>query len=300
MSVFKDLFWFFHSNRTWEGFFSLWYLAQIRSIFYVIVLLYILIISFFFPDLINDLQPKKLQEFVLWEPLYYVVLLTVILGPLVEELLFRAWLKWWWRNISRLLWAILFAGVKYILHINWIQFADVSQAIRSLIGYAIYVLCVILVFHSFKPFFPSLSRIHRKYAHFIFWLSAICFGLVHIGNYEFVGINYWVIAMIVPQIILWIMLWFVRLRAGLWTSIGVHMFHNTIQIIPILLLKLIPWAIDTLTYTPGMHETNKEVNIWIILQAIFFFCVFMLIIWSCYKEVRSLFFESTNEWKHLQ
>jgi len=45
------------------------------------------------PELVESMQPIKLQTFILGDNTLFIVLLAVVIGPLMEELLFRAGMK---------------------------------------------------------------------------------------------------------------------------------------------------------------------------------------------------------------
>ena len=111
-----------------------------------------------------------------------ILLLAVIVAPVLEELIFRAPLKWF----------------------------------RS------------------SPYF----RI-------IFYVFAICFGVVHLTNFE---ITPQVLALapvlVAPQISIGILLGFVRVRFGLLWSITMHGLYNLILIGPLLVLRILEIPIE--------------------------------------------------------
>lgn len=300
MSVIKNLWKFlFHSKRNLDLTFSWQLLFQTRSLFYVLVILYSLGIWYFFPDLTTVFQPIKLQEFVFGENIRLVLMLIVFLWPLMEELLFRAGMKWWWRNVSRLVWAIIFALIKYFLgdtisHL-WIN----SQFLKSILWYGIYWFCVILSFHTLKPIFPSISRIYSRAWRLIFRVMTLAFGCVHLSNYDISQWNYLILLLIIPQILLWIMLWFVRCKRGLWYSILLHMFHNMVQIIPLLLMKQIIWKSTIVTYTPGARSLITGSNPSVIISSLFMMCIFFFVTRNMYNEIKALSMKNDAVWIKL-
>ncbi len=290
MSVLKQLYLFLTSSKPWDKTFSFGLLFQTRALFYCIVIIYTLWITYFFPNLLSELQPVKLQEFVFWEHIILVFALAVLLWPLMEELLFRAWMKRWWWNASRVLWALLFALVKYLLH-GYIENLQIhSQFITSSIGYCIYIICVIICFHCSKPFFPRISRIYSRFPMTIFWLLTLAFGLVHLSNYNISEWWYMLLLLIVPQIILWVMLWFVRMKWGLWFAIVLHMFHNVIQLIPLLIMKQMSGVTDVLTYTPNLKADDLFTNPRMLINSIYMSLLFCFVLRNIVKEIKYLFY----------
>lgn len=290
MSALKQLYLFLTSSKTTNSYFSLGFLFQTRSLFYCLVIVYTLWISYIFPNLLNELQPVKLQEFVFGEHSILVFVLAVLLWPLMEELLFRAWMRRWWWNVSRALGAFIFAFVKYLTY-DFIQSLNIdSQFIISCIGYGMYVICVILSFHLSKPFFPRISRLYSRYWMFIFWLLTLIFWLVHLSNYNISEWWYMLLFLIVPQILLWVMLWFVRMKRGLWFAIMLHMFHNAVQIIPLLILKKISWTSDVLTYVPNLSANTVYTNPRMLMNAIYMSMLFCFVLRNILRECKYLLY----------
>ncbi len=64
---------------------------------------------------------------------------------------------------------------------------------------------------------------------YIFYMSAISFGVVHIFNYEHYSLLQ-LLPMIIPQIIGGLILGYVRLQFGLWSAIAMHAMSNGILV----------------------------------------------------------------------
>jgi len=296
MSVLHSLYRFFTSSRfTLERFSVRWLsILQVRSVFYVLVILYSLIISYAMPELVESMQPIKLQTFILGDNTLFIVLLAVVIGPLMEELLFRAGMKWWGRNVSFLLWAILFWLIKYFLYDYLLSF-QLSQFYLSLVVYSLYILCVIIVFQLIKPFLPSISRRYSSYPWFIFRSLTILFGFIHLSNFSFSQWSWSFVLLIVPQIILWVMLGFVRMNWWLWSSIWLHMFHNLVQLIPLLIIKQIVWSNSTIaTYIPNT-KSLPDLSLsysWTLLSWLYGGVLFVVVWWNVYKEIKGILQEN--------
>lgn len=289
MSVYRKLIHYLRFYSPSTEIYSWWFLFQTRSVFYIIVIWYTLLVTFFFPEIKDGIQPVKLQEFIFGEHIRKVIGLTVLLWPLMEELLFRAGIKRWWRNVSWFLWAILFFLLRYLLGSS-IDALWWNQVYRSLLWYLMYLWCVILCFHTFKPLFPNLSRIYARRSWWIFRLSTLCFWLIHLTNFDLSRWNRIMLLLVVPQILLGVMLWFVRVKRWLAYSIILHMFHNLIQIIPVFILKQFSGpGKDILNYIPNMKPEDMLWNPWSYVAA--FYAIFlMLFVWYNVKnELAALF-----------
>lgn len=296
MSVLYSLYRFFTSTRfTLEQFSIRWLsILQVWSVFYILVITYTLLLTYIAPGLMETMQPVKLQEFVFGENTIFIVALTVIIWPLMEELLFRAGMKRWWRNVSFLLWALLFWFIKYILN-DYFLSLGLSQFYLSLAVYTLYGVCVLTVFHVVKPRLSSISRIYTRFSWWIFRSLTLLFGLVHLSNFSFTSRNWSLVLLIIPQIILGVMLGFVRMNWWLSSSIALHMFHNLIQLIPLLILKQLVWPHkDILTYIPNMSSTDLLSNPWSIVSWLYGGILFVVIAWNIIKEIQWILRTTTS------
>jgi membrane protease YdiL (CAAX protease family) len=124
-----------------------------------------------------------------------IVLLVAIVGPILEEIIFRMMIRF--RRNYIILWtikllAMLGVQTKYALLRNFRMRWD-------------------------------------QYFTVVFYCSVMIFGLVHITNFKG-SINVYLLAPILvsPQLIMGMVLGYVRLKYGLIWSIYFHSFHNTI------------------------------------------------------------------------
>ncbi len=150
-------------------------------------------------------------------------LYVVMVGPVLEEILFRSWLKFKIINI------LLFAGVLIFLFlIN--------------IGHKPYVVFVtgtlLFVFFSTLHLFKqeNIASFIQKHFKFFFYASSLGFGLVHATN--FTGHPWLILALSPilagPQIVLGFLLGYIRMKNGLVYSILLHMLVNTSVLLQLL------------------------------------------------------------------
>jgi membrane protease YdiL (CAAX protease family) len=145
------------------------------------------------------------------------ILIGIIFAPVFEEIFFRSLLKFSKRNI------ILFL-TSVIAVIIYSAFKTKIEFVLFLTGVFIGILCLLRFFNrnTIEQFISSKFK-------YIFYASALFFGLVHSSN--FTG-NVYVIAAFSlilggPQIALGLILGYIRMNYGLIYSILFHMLVNT-------------------------------------------------------------------------
>jgi hypothetical protein len=141
---------------------------------------------------------------------------ALIWAPLVEELLFRLVL----RQPLQALWVVpLMVGVLYFgLH---------DGALMLLAATIAGLWCI-----RFFTDVPSASgfrylRYYRNYFPWVFHLASLAFAAVHIRNFEFADIAWWMMVILVaPQWITGLVLGWMRVQRGLGASILLHALFN--------------------------------------------------------------------------
>lgn len=168
---------------------------------------------------INDLRKKY--------GLILMVCVVFIIGPFLEELIFRLPLN---LNISNI--AISISIIVYrCLSKHMFTFDP-----HSLVSY-LNILIALLVFFIIKRIFShlSLDKIKSKYFAGYFYLSAIIFGLMHIFNYPIhYSIIFVYIIFILPQITLGLFVGNIRMRHGFIWGFFLHVLINITFAFPLL------------------------------------------------------------------
>ena len=156
---------------------------------------------------------------------YYSIFLVVILGPLVEELIFRLILVPKRRNIAIFTFVFSFLVLNktyYINKIDWLLL--VSLVVSGLLSF--------LVFNLLKRN-PKIETAIGKRQKIITMVSVVLFGLGHIANIETL---YWELALLypvyaLPQMILGYVCSMQRLKLGfIWGLL----FHSMINLMAFL------------------------------------------------------------------
>lgn len=123
-----------------------------------------------------------------------IFFLVVIIAPLVEELIFRLYLRY---------------------------------ETNLLIGTSIRFSHLFLDREKAAQFDLDLNSKWSRFYPKIFYFSALLFGLVHLVNYEISPtILLFSPILVAPQIVLGLIIGFLRLRYGFWTGFMMHSFHN--------------------------------------------------------------------------
>ena len=151
---------------------------------------------------------------------YYGIFIVVILGPLVEELIFRLILVPKRRNIAIFTFVFSFLVLNktyYIIKIDWLLL--VSLVVSGLLSF--------LVFNLLKRN-PEIETAIGKRQKIITMVSVVLFGLLHIANIENL---HWELALLypvyaLPQMILGYIFSVQRLKLGFIWGLLFHSMNN--------------------------------------------------------------------------
>ena len=173
-----------------------------------------------------DPDNHKIMDMIKSYPVVLLLVLTVVIGPLIEELIFRLYLR----------------------------YKD-NYALRFLIS--IVSLTGVRNEQKAETFFISLWKKRYK---FIFYFSAVIFGLIHISNFEF---SYTILLLspilVAPQIILGLIIGYSRVRNGFVSGLLLHSLHNAFFIgIPLFFMLNDTEKLndETSLYSIKIEETN--------------------------------------------
>lgn len=167
----------------------------------------------------TDLTSGDQLNEVLRGSIWSVLLSVVILGPLVEEIIFRGWLSGTWRAALATVFSLLaIYGGAAILS----EYSVESSAIKSLILAA----CALTVFCAFSSL-GSTRRIvgFDRVFPFLFYAQAAAFGTLHFQNY---AASSPVIALFatLPLIACGLIWGYARIRLGLISAVILHAAYN--------------------------------------------------------------------------
>ncbi|WP_409432577.1 type II CAAX prenyl endopeptidase Rce1 family protein [Litorimonas sp. RW-G-Af-16] len=155
------------------------------------------------------------------------VVMAIVYAPIIEELLFRSWLRKSW-GILMVMPLLLCGSAIFILSRAASEFPMVSYA-----G----ILAIITAFGFYLPRYVSTrgepvlhDRAARRVFPYVFWAMAVLFGLIHLGNFTDEGLGLLAVIVILPQFVMGAVLGFVRMRFGLIAAILFHAAYNAIMV----------------------------------------------------------------------
>ncbi|MEM1312299.1 MAG: CPBP family glutamic-type intramembrane protease [Patescibacteria group bacterium] len=188
----------------------------------------------------NNIIIDYLSSTSAWE----VILIIVILGPILEELAFRLYLKPYKRSFL--------IGIYFYLLLLISTLFSYTESLTNayyLIGSVIFATLIIIgSFIFIKKVW--IEKVIEKYFRFLVYLSTITFGLIHITNYENLNQYWWLsLLLVLPQLIVGAVLPYVRVRLGFIWSILTHSLYNAILVIVPLGLLAGPGEVSQLIST---------------------------------------------------
>lgn len=180
------------------------------------------------PNKLSELENLGFDE--KWQQNLALFSLAVIAAPLIEEMLFRFPLKY--RRGAIALSMICFAT----LSANILQLTGVSIEQATLMSVIlIAVLSIILYFRLRGE--NQLDNFSNRYYPYLFYAAALLFAFAHVFNYELASDQMWMTPILVlPQMLLGLMLGFLRVKYGLWASIMAHAMNNFIPTLAIIFM----------------------------------------------------------------
>ena len=155
-------------------------------------------------------------------PIWQLMLFVVVVGPIMEELMFRTWIS----GQPRLL--VLVGGL-----LAWIggSYALAEFGLADSSSVAVPILIAIIAASVLAGLIRFWKRpVPRWYTGIfpaIFWGQALLFGFIHVFNYA--GDNpFALLPFVLPQLVGGLIWGYARIRFGWWSSIAMHMAYNLI------------------------------------------------------------------------
>lgn len=155
-------------------------------------------------------------------PVWQILLFVVVVGPIMEELIFRSWIS----GSPSLL--IPFCGVIIWITGSFIAeqlaLTDTNPAIAIILAAILILVGLICLSRFWKNVVPKW---YVRFFPWIFWSQAVLFGCVHLFNYA--GDNpLALLPFILPQLVGGLIWGYARICYGWWSNIVMHMSYNLI------------------------------------------------------------------------
>jgi hypothetical protein len=228
-----------------------WLIISMVSVFVVTVINWVL------SKFGISLENQSIIIDVIWSQSRRKVLLEIIIiGPIVEEFLFRSWI-----NLKRYRVLVWFLSACLILLKN------------DLLWYSWGVLILWIVVCSI--IYKTKYLTTNSWVKYSYIISSILFWLVHITNFK--GFHGREILIVIPQLLLWFFLGDIRLKYGLQYSIFLHIFHNSLVGIWIVVAKYL-WVrpLDTTSLHNPRMVTLIAICWWYYLITIWWIIISLL------------------------
>lgn len=170
-----------------------------------------------FTSLNLDQHPHKMEELIGQYSMFFVFLLAVVVAPIIEEVIFRSYLRWPFSIV--IIYIISLITVLILLFTKFDFLLASTLVLFALVGHSI---------------FRNIDKIEDYFKDkfgFVFYFSVIIFAYIHIFNFGNVTTWYYVPILVLPQFILALYLGYVRVRNNLLASIYIHMLNNIIPML---------------------------------------------------------------------
>lgn len=195
-------------------------LAGFMSIFSVILMQ--IVINNSDMEINNSVENLVTSDISIWN----ILLLVSILAPILEEVLFRLFL-----SKDKKVWSLWIVLLPFL---TW-YFFRFESILAWLISGIIIISTLILLIRQKEDIF--IKRYNKIYPYLIY-ISALIFGLIHLGNYQGLSLSGASLVFVLPQISVGFVLVFIRVRLGFWFAVLFHFVWNTA--ISLILIILFP------------------------------------------------------------
>lgn len=169
-----------------------------------------------------DIEMSSDMSALFQRPIWQILAIVVIVGPIMEELAFRSWISGNPRLLVLLGGVIAWVVCSYGLTQMGFSTSDPILAIALGAGIVIATIVGFAIFwkkpvpHWYVKIFPGL-----------FWMQALIFGFIHVFNYA--GDNpAALLPFVLPQLVGGLIWGYARIRYGWWSNILMHMGYNFI------------------------------------------------------------------------
>ncbi|MEZ5681384.1 MAG: CPBP family glutamic-type intramembrane protease [Erythrobacter sp.] len=144
---------------------------------------------------------------------------AVIFAPIAEEIAFRSWLS---GRPGHVAFILLTLAALAMIGLSGAASAQEVNPVTGLIALVVFLAGVVSTFvlrrHDAMGWFQKLFPL-------FYWLSAVLFAGIHLLNFSVENMAA-ILPLVLPQFAIGLVLGYLRVNYGLWTSILLHMLHN--------------------------------------------------------------------------
>lgn len=202
------------------------------SLIFLFGIAFLIILPFAFIDKIpflvrffNIKEDIFLADFKENKTLFFCM--VVILGPVLEECIFRLFL-----NRLAYIRALMCFTIGFLFYL--------LSGYSNPIFWMVFIILAFLVTASVVdlPYVKAgIKQIRQRHFKEVFYLSAIMFGISHITNYSIFGYKALLaVVLVIPQVIMGVLFGYLRLRYGLVIAIVAHVINNLLSFLMYLVI----------------------------------------------------------------
>ena len=162
-----------------------------------------------------------------WKTISFIILSAVGMGPFVEEVIFRLFLRY------HPYYLVASVGLQLLFYLNLLNVPNDHPLLIAAVGLLTALGgTVILLLIRHPPYQVRLAQWWHQHFAFVYYYSAVAFGFVHYAVYGLPGSAVWFAPVILaPIILLGLLLGFIRVRYGIWYAILTHSSINAIGVV---------------------------------------------------------------------
>jgi uncharacterized protein len=177
----------------------------------------------------NFTGTNVLESFIQNESVLNIIANSVIIAPTVEETLFRLPLVNQTPHIAVALATTIILGISQAQRqISFLLLMPSIPLITVLIAKVI----------NTKPIQKVRDFFYKKHYKILFYVTALAFGSAHLINYRDIqSTDYIIPLLVVPQMIIGVMLGYIRTQFGFKYALLFHSSYNAMLVIPALLVR---------------------------------------------------------------
>jgi membrane protease YdiL (CAAX protease family) len=154
--------------------------------------------------------------------IYSIIFYVAIYGPILEEFLFRAWLKFEVLGFVFLTISIIYFPLSQLkLVYEWLPIA------LLLVAFPVFYLLFIKT--AINKYLKRLILIKHNIKVLLYILSSLIFGIVHITNADKIHIS--TMLFCIPHIFAGLIFGYLRIKNGLIWAIALHILNNLILVL---------------------------------------------------------------------
>jgi membrane protease YdiL (CAAX protease family) len=225
------------------------------------------------------------------------VMTIAIVGPIMEEMMFRVWLRptRWSLSISLgiiSVWIMTFFLSLFAPDMTW---DDIVER-WSLIGILNRILPIILgiglrYLLLGRKFFQSFMTMIKTHRYPTLWITSILFGWAHITNFTDKSMWYLLPILTLPQTLIGFVLWAMRLQGKRRHTMIIHCVYNGLLIVPIVMLMRAGIWIEQLSDLTDLEKLTSWQQMAAWLSGVFMMMLFVSVlvvngysIWEYWKR----------------